>query len=110
MSESPLLGKPVWIGQLEEDFFAAIAVVDNAEEARNFLLDLFTPKEITRAATRWCLARQMYGPIANQWVTPCHANKNTVSRVRNSIVNHGTGISRKIHERLLKKTDSTATE
>lgn len=107
MSASPLPGKPVWIGILEEDFFSAIAVLDNAEEARNFLLDLFTPKEITRAATRWCLARQMYGL---QEAAPCHANKNTVSRVRSSIVNHGTGISREIHERLLNKTDSTATE
>lgn len=110
MSASPLPEKPVWIGQLEEDFFAAIAVLDNAEEARCFLLDLFTPKEITRAATRWCLARQMYGPIADKGSAPCYANKNTVSRVRGSIVNHGTGFSREIYERLLNKTDSTATE
>ena len=110
MSKSPLPGKPAWIGQLEEDFFAAIAILDNAEEARNFSLDLFTPEEISRAATRWCLARQMYGLSANQGRVPCNANKNTISRVRSSIVNHGTGISREIHERLLKNTASTANE
>ena len=42
---------------LADDLAAAIAAIDNPEEARAFLADLCTPAEIHALAERWYVAR-----------------------------------------------------
>ena len=76
------------IDQLTE----ALALLENEKEIQDFLVDLLTPEEIERLATRWQVIRLVAGGSSRRDVQArTQASLTTISRV-NRVVTHGTGI------------------
>lgn len=48
-----------WDNQKSEELFKAIVALKNTKEARNFLRDLLTEKEIIEFSNRWQAARML---------------------------------------------------
>ena len=90
-----------WIGEREQALFEALALLDNADEARDFLIDLFTVGELQKAAKRWCVVRRLLEDDTQREASrECETDKNTANRVHINILMLGTGMSQVIYERM----------
>lgn len=93
-----------WIGQDEQELFNAILVLENLSEVKEFLVDMLSPHEVKDFARRWSVAKDLIrGKKSVDIVSKRDVSKNTVSRVKRSIVDYGSGMSQKICKRLEQK-------
>lgn len=92
-----------------EDLFISVSLLQNADEVKDFMFDIFTEAEVLRAAKRWCIAQRLIENGDNySVVSSCGANKNTVSRARRTIVKDGSGICQIIYNRLSNHKGTTS--
>jgi uncharacterized protein YerC len=90
-----------WTGEDAQALFKAITLLQDGDEVRDFLLDLFTVSEIKNATKRWCIARVLFsGRRQVDARRKCNVDKNTASRAQRTIIEAGTGMSRIVYERL----------
>lgn len=90
----------------DDALFQALAVIKNAAEARQFLLDLCTPAELEAMADRWSVVKpikqgQSYRTIHEQ----TQVSVTTIGRVARCI-NFGTGGYNLVCERLRGNKDA----
>jgi uncharacterized protein YerC len=84
-----------------EELFITVALLQDAGEARDFLGDIFTTKEIANAARRWCVIQRLIaGDTQVAAANTCHANKNTVSRANTAVIQQGARMSKIMRQRL----------
>lgn len=92
-----------WIGKQESDLFTSMQLLQNEDEIRNFLLDIFSRKELQSAAKRFCAARQLLEGVPQKDIErTCGMHRNTVSLAKKLILDSGTGMTTVIHDRLKK--------
>jgi uncharacterized protein YerC len=99
--ESQQRRNDAWIGEREQALFEAFTYINNVDEARDFLIDLFTVGELQKAAKRWCVVGHLFeGKKQREASQLCGNDKNTATRVNTSILKLGTGMSRIIYDRM----------
>lgn len=88
-----------WIGEEERELFRAFALVETVDEAKGFLLDLFSQRELRHVAKRWCLMKELLdGDSQTSARSKCGASRTTAGRCKQAITG-GSGVSRLIWQR-----------
>lgn len=91
-----------WIGRQEEELFIALALIEDKDETRRFLLDILSSQEVQRIAKRWYAVRLLLeGMTQTKARTFCNINKNTMTNINRKIINNGSGICRILYRRYL---------
>jgi TrpR-related protein YerC/YecD len=89
-----------WSGEDHRALFAAVASLADPEEARDFLRDLCTRRELEDMAQRWAVARLLASGLPYREIADITgASTATVTRI-NTWLQHGTGGYRRVMERI----------
>jgi len=86
----------------EHSLFEAVALIKNAQEARDFFIDLCTPAELQEMADRWLVVKPIkQGHSYRKIHQMTGVSVTTIGRVAR-FINHGNGGYNLIYERLKK--------
>ncbi len=93
----------------ERDLLTSFLLLENQDEVRDFLIDIFTETELKYAVKRWCIVRGLFEQTDSRNIqTDCSAHRNTLSTARKQVIRLGTGICPIIHRRLLEHKSKNA--
>ncbi len=56
-------GRPTWVNEDVDELCAALSHLENVPEARAFLKDLLTKRELDELSNRWKVARMLYAKL-----------------------------------------------
>jgi len=95
-----MIGNEDWSGDEHDALFDAFAALEDRAQARAFLRDLCTRRELEEMTRRWTIARLLdTGPSYREIAETTGASTATVTRIAEWL-HHGTGGYRHALERL----------
>ena len=100
----PDLENPVGEEVRKQNFFVALSLLKTPDEAKLFMVDIATEKEITDFAKRWCASQHLFeGLTQEQARARCETSKALVTRAHRYVVKSKTHISRTIYDRMSRR-------
>lgn len=97
-----------WTGPDHDALFEAVVVLESRDEARAFLRDLCTRRELEEMTARWAVARLLQEGLSYREISETTGvSTTTVTRI-NDWLHHGTGGYRTILDRLGLLPDETS--